>query len=106
MSARDRILGRLRQAQAPFADVEAPSERRRMIPMPEMDEADRVARFIREAELLGSFVYQVDENEAIEQIMDLLAGDRNVLSWADAHMPIAGLSRHARFARRLRSRAQ
>lgn len=92
MSARDRILSRLRQAQAPFADLELASERRAMLPLPEMDADERLALFIREAELLGSFVYQVDENEAIEQIMDLLDGDGSVLSWADDHLPMAGLS--------------
>lgn len=92
MSARDRILSRLRQAQAPFADLELASERRAMLPLPEMDADERLALFIREAEQLGSFVYQVDENEAIEQIMDLLDGDGSVLSWADDHLPMAGLS--------------
>ena len=102
MTARDRILKRLRQAQkkqARPAMMDASSStgaaaeggKSRMIPLPAMDAEARLARFISEAEQLGSTVYQTDANEAVEQIMDLLDGDRRVLSWADERLPIADL---------------
>lgn len=99
MSARDRILSRLRRAQAqgsphplsPSPIKREGEERRRMLPLPEMDAEQRLARFISEAEQLGCTIYQVDANEAIEQIMDLLDGDRSALSWADDHLPLDGL---------------
>lgn len=91
MSARDRILGRLRAAQPPFSALEPVSERREMVPPQALGADERLAQFISAAESLGSFVYQVDENTAIEQIMDLLAGDDAVLSWGDSHLPMPGL---------------
>lgn len=62
-----------------------------MLPLPEMDADERLAHFISEAEQLGCAIYHADANEAIEQIMDLLNGDRSVLSWADDHLPLDGL---------------
>lgn len=95
MTARDRILHRLRKAQAKSPSIAMGGDlgggRRRMIPLPEMDAEERLALFISEAEQLGSFVYQLDANEAVEQIMDLLEGDRRVLSWDDDQLPIADL---------------
>ena len=93
MSARDRILSRLR-ANVGATNLGArptSTDRRHMLPLPEMDPDERLAHFVSEAEQLGCFVYQMDANEAIEQIMDLLDGDRSVLSWADDHLPLDNL---------------
>ncbi len=91
MTARERILSRLRQAQKPFTDVEPIAERREMVPPREMSADERAVQFITMAESLGCFVYQIDANEAVEQIMDLLDGDRAVLSWDESQMPLDGL---------------
>ena len=91
MDARETILGKLRRARQPFQDVPPVEQRRRMIPTGEMTDEERLRQFINEAEALGSFVYQVSPNDAIEHIMDLLDGDKSVLSWDDAHLPLPDL---------------
>ena len=95
MSARDRILKRLRAAAAhplgpSYLEREA-EERRRMLQLPELDADELLEHFTREAEALGSYVYQVDANEAVEQIMDLLDGESKALSWAGDRLPLAEL---------------
>ena len=92
MDARKAILGKLRAAQTPFTDVQPVVERRRMIPMRAMTDEERLNLFITEAEALGSFVYRLSPNDAVEQIMDLLAGDSSVLSWDDDHLPLPSLN--------------
>ena len=91
MSAREQILGKLRQARQPFVDVQPIQDRQPMIPMAGLSAADQLRRFISEAEALGCCVYQVSPNEAIEQIMDLLDGDKTVSSWDEAELPLPGL---------------
>ncbi len=91
MSAREQILGKLRQARQPFTDVQPIQDRQPMIPMAGLSAADQLSRFISEAEALGCCVYQVSPNEAIEQIMDLLDGDKTVSSWDEAELPLPGL---------------
>ena len=91
MAARETILGKLRAARKPFTEVEPVTERRRMIPLRELSDDERLEQFIHEAEALGSFVYKVSSNDAIEQIMDLLAGDQTLMSWDEAHLPLPGL---------------
>ena len=105
MSARQRILERLRHSSPPaqsalaaparFADAEQ-QERRRMLPLPELDADERLAHFTREAESLGAYVYHVDGSAALEQIMDLLDGDSSALSWAADQLPMPEL--HAMLA--------
>ena len=91
MTARDRILGRLRRAQQPFQDVQPITERRHMLPPQDLSPGQRLSQFISEAEALGCVVYQLDRSSAIEQIMDLLGGDKTVLSWDDGELPLEGL---------------
>jgi L-lactate dehydrogenase complex protein LldG len=96
MTARDRILGRLRQAQQQKSNSIAmggdlAAGKRHMLPLPDMTADERLTQFISEAQELGCSVYQVSRNEAIEQIMDLLDGDTSVLSWAEDHLPMGGL---------------
>ena len=96
MSARERILNRLGQAQTPLApssNAIAREERRRMLPLQELNDEERLAQFRREAEALGCVVYELDANEAVEQIMDLLDGDRSALSWAEDQLPLPQLRR-------------
>lgn len=91
MDAREQILGKLRATQQPFADMAPIEDRRRMIPMQDLSPAEQVRRFISEAEALGCFVYQVTSNEAIEQIMELIDGDKTVLCWDEGELPMDGL---------------
>lgn len=95
MSARERILMRLREARAsqgsPLQPAEAEGGRRRMLPLPELSADERLTLFTREAEALGSFVYRMTRSEALEQIMDLLDGDKSVLSWAAEELPYPAL---------------
>ena len=76
MSARDRILGKLRQTQKPFSDVQPIRERRHMIPRRDLSAQGQVQLFTDEAEAVGCFVYQLDHNAAFEQIMELIGDDR------------------------------
>lgn len=91
MSARDRILGKLREAPKPFGEIAPIAERRRMIPLPDLSPHERLQLFIAEAEAVGCTVYQLDENAALEQIMELIGDDRSVLSWDGRQIPFAGL---------------
>ncbi|MCY3574464.1 MAG: LUD domain-containing protein [Chloroflexi bacterium] len=98
-AARERILRRLRAAQASHAGGRAsglsrPSiqRRRRMIPPQEQTTEQRIEQFILAAEKLGSFVQRVaGPGEAVEQIMSLLAGDSRALAWEAAQLPIPDL---------------
>ena len=93
MSARERILGRLRAATGASQQLASPElgPRRRMLPLPDMSADERLDHFISQAEQLGCFVYQVRANDAIEQLMDLLDSDKSVLSWAEDQLPLADL---------------
>lgn len=91
MNAREQILGKLRAARQPFTDVEPIEDRRSMIPMEDLSPAERLQRFTSEAEALGCRVYHVTANEAIEQIMELIGGDKAVLCWDEAELPLRGL---------------
>ena len=91
MNARDKILGKLREARRPFTEVEPIPERRHMIPRQNLSPQEQLQLFIDEAEAVGCFVYQLDENAALEQIMELIGADRSVLSWDASQMPFAGL---------------
>ncbi len=92
MTARETILGKLRAARRPFGEVQPIAERRRMIPRQDLSSQERLQQFIDEAEAVGCFVYQLDENAAFEQIMELIGGDHSVLSWDESQMPFTGLS--------------
>ena len=91
MSARDRILGKLREAPRPFGEVRPIRERRHMIPLPDLSPQEQSRLFIDEAEAVGCTVYQLDQNAALEQIMELIGDDKSVLSWDESQIPFAGL---------------
>ncbi len=91
MSAREKILGKLREARRPFTDVEPIPERRHMIPPQDLSSQEQLQIFIDEAEAVGCSVYQLDQNAAFEQIMELIGADLSVLSWDESQMPFEGL---------------
>ncbi len=96
-TARERILGRLRDAQAAHTGddsvLQRPAQQRRsMIPPREQSLQQRIEQFIAAAESLGGFVHRVrGPGEAVEQIMTLLAGDTRALAWAAEQLPIPDL---------------
>lgn len=92
MDARDKILGKLREARRPFTEVEPIPERRHMIPRQDLAPQEELQLFIDEAEAVGCFVYQLDQNAAFEQIMELIGDDQSVLSWDENQMPFEGLA--------------
>ncbi len=91
MSAREKILSKLRSAPRPFGEVKPIAERRHMIPTQDLSPGEQLQVFIAEAEAVGCIVYQLDENAAFEQIMELIGDDRSVLSWDASQIPFAGL---------------
>jgi len=90
MSARDNILRRLRAAQPPAASPKSP-EPRHMIPLPAMSPQQLAEHFVAAAEGLGCHVYRLHDNELLEQLMELLEGERVVLGWAEDQLPLPGL---------------
>ena len=91
MSAREKILGKLRRAQKPFSDIPPILQRRHMIPRRDLSRPEQLQVFIDEAEAVGCFVYQLDQNAVFEQVMELIGDDRSVLSWDESQIPFEGL---------------
>lgn len=98
MSARKQILKKLRQAQQPFDDIIPIENRRHMVPKTDLSQEERVDQFIEEAEKVGCYVYQLNQNDAFEQIMKLIGDDKSVLSWEEAFIPLDRL--HAKLKSR------
>jgi L-lactate dehydrogenase complex protein LldG len=92
MSSRDTILAKLRSRQRPFPQVQPPAVYRPMTPLAG-EAAEWRARFIQEATALNITIHQpAVYSEAIELVLDILAGDKAVLAWADGAMPLPGLA--------------
>ena len=68
MGARERILGKLRQARPDLDDVQKMETRHHMAPLQNLSADERIEQFVTEAEKLGCTVYQMNQNHAIEQI--------------------------------------
>ncbi len=93
MSSRDNILRRLRAARTPFEGLDPVTGRRHMVPVHDSAPTALEARFIREAEALGCAVTRVTTPEqAIAHILQLIAPDTAIQSWAFAHIPLPGLA--------------
>lgn len=91
MASRDQILKKLRKAQKPFTDIPPVPDRRHMIPMTEASSEDLIGRFVKEAELLTCYVYQVNQKQAYQKILELIGEDKSVLSWSAENIPFSGL---------------
>jgi len=91
MGARNHILNKLRQAQQPFTDRPPIENRRHMVPEKDLSQDEMLAQFSDEAKKLGCYVYQLNQNDAFEQIMQLLGDDKSILSWDEAHIPLNGI---------------
>ena len=89
MSSRELILNTLKGAKRPFSPTPPDS----YIPVSPVDAADVLPRFVREAELLSSKVYQpADLEEAVDMLLGIIGDDRQVLAWDDAELPLPGLA--------------
>lgn len=92
MSSRDSILGKLRQANKPFANLPPVPERLPMTPLDDQSPENLKRLFIEKAEALGCVVWQVrDDEAAIQKILELIESDKQILSWDDDQIPIRGL---------------
>lgn len=98
MGARDQILNKLRQAQQPFTDRPPIKNRRHMVPKSDLSQDEMVEQFTEEAKKLGCYVYQLNRNNAFEQIMELLGEDKSILSWDETSIPMDGLHKNLKTA--------
>ena len=62
-----------------------------MIVAEDLSPDERMQLFVSEAEKLGCFIYQLDQSSAVEQIMELIGGDKSVLSWDENQLPMSDL---------------
>lgn len=91
MGARERILGKLGQARPDLDDVQKMETRHHMVPLQNLSADERIEQFVTEAEKLGCHVYQMNHNHAIEQMMELIGGDKSILSWDENQLPMPSL---------------
>lgn len=91
MRTRDRILKKLRQAQPALDERRKIETRRHMVPLQNLSADERVEQFVTEAEKLGCHVYRMNQNHAIEQMMELIGANRSILSWDEDQLPMPSL---------------
>ncbi|MFC1959599.1 lactate utilization protein C [Chloroflexota bacterium] len=92
MSSREQILNQLRQAPQPFGDVAPITERRHMVPLVDTSPEALRTLFVENAEKLLCVVEQPQNaEEAIEKILTIIGGDKNVTAWDFEHIPLPGL---------------
>jgi L-lactate dehydrogenase complex protein LldG len=92
-TSREKILSRLRAAQANIQPVEAVQDHLPMVPAIDPAPAALLELFVEQARLLTSEVYlPAGPDEAIRQILDLLGDDPKVMGWAFTHLPLPGLA--------------
>jgi len=82
MSARDKILGKLRAAQTPFTDVPPIETRLRVTPDIDPSPVALKARFLKQTALVAVKPWEVaDDDAAVVKVMELLADDDTVMAW-------------------------
>lgn len=92
MSARDKILSKLRGAQTPFTDVPPIQERLRVVPDVDGSPDGLKARFIKQATAVSVTVWMVkDDAAAVEKILALITDDTSVMAWDFKHIGVKGL---------------
>lgn len=93
MSSRSAILGRLRAARRPFAEVPPGAERRPVVPLDETSPVELMAHFVSAAVKLGCTVHVFDDDaDALAHLLALLEPESAVLAWDPAYIPLPGLS--------------
>lgn len=94
MSSRERILGRLRAAQAPFKDLPVIEQKQAVVPVSDRSPSALTELFVREAQTVGCTVHSVSTaTQALEIFWSILEMDQNVLSWEPQRIPIDGLAK-------------
>ncbi len=89
MSAKDRILKRLRAAQTPFAGLPEIEERQVIAPM---DGVPLLDTFIAKAEALSTHVMcATSERDALDYILEIVGTDQRVLAWEQEQLPLPNL---------------
>jgi L-lactate dehydrogenase complex protein LldG len=89
MSARERILGKLRAASRPFEDVPPVADRRVMSPL---EPESAAGMFVERLKALSAHVLvTADEPEAVAYVLKIIGEDRRVLAWDFAHIPLEPL---------------
>lgn len=92
-ASREKILSRLRAAQANITPVKAVQDYLPMVPAIDPAPAALLERFVEQARLLTCEIYlPADHAEAIRQTLDLLGEDPKVMGWAFTHLPLPGLA--------------
>lgn len=93
MSSRSAILGRLRAARRPFAEVPPLAEHRPVVPLEETSRLELMAHFVDAAVKLGCTVHVFDdEADALAHLLALLEPESAVLAWDPAYIPLPGLN--------------
>lgn len=91
MGSREKILARLRAAQAPFKDVLAVKEYLRMTPMADESPDALKTAFVRAAQGVGVTVWPCeDDDAAVARIVELV-GAAGVIAWDWNKIGVAGL---------------
>jgi len=87
--SRDRILNKLRTVQQPFAEVDSVTGHLPMVPLDDTSAEGLLARFIEQAEKLGSVIYQPGSATDAFAVLTTIAGeDKRVLAWDAEHIPL------------------
>lgn len=90
MTSREKILGKLRAARAPFPDVAPPTVPLAVTPLEGASRADLVERFVAEATKVLATVYQpTTEAEAVQTVLRVIGDDAAVMTWDQ--LPLAGV---------------
>ncbi len=90
--SRDRIFARLEKSSGPKFNIEPIDEYRPVVSVDDKSSEALRELFIQNAERLACLVYQVvDENEAIQTVIDLLKDAEKVSTWAQEEIPLPGL---------------
>ncbi|NWF70072.1 MAG: lactate utilization protein [Chloroflexi bacterium] len=92
MSARDRILGKLRAAQQSVPEVPAHDEARYMARPDDVSPDGLRARFAQEVRKLNCTPVEcAQESDALAYVLETIGADQRILAWDFAHIPLPGL---------------
>ncbi len=91
-ASRETILRRLRAAQGLEFEQRAEDRHLPMVPRKQESAAERLDRFVRQAEAIDCVVHRPrSESEAISKVVALVGDDSQVLSWDFDQIPLPGL---------------
>jgi L-lactate dehydrogenase complex protein LldG len=91
--SRDKILTRLRSAQAAIETSGTADEYLPVVPLPDAPADQLQARFVEQATRLGCEVHACgSQADALTCISGLLGADKRVLAWDFANIPLPGLA--------------